>query len=197
MLQVKPINITANQSYFVPSVISASRGQALPDSLLLGIRMPVAQDSIVKAPAEFGESHKELEEAERPSKQLFTYVFKETYNGHGDDLDNTLEQRATFSPEIFFYVLLPPIIFHAGYSMRRKAFFDNLGAILAFAFVGTFISTIAIAVLVYGFAQFISASVSFKFFDMLYFGAIISATDPVTVLTIFQVNNHPSEKSVK
>ena len=56
--------------------------------------------------------------------------------------DDTIEENATFNPEIFFYVLLPPIIFHAGYSMRRKAFFDNLGAILAFALVGTMISTI-------------------------------------------------------
>ena len=83
--------------------------------------------------------------------------------------------------------MLPPIIFHAGYSMRRKAFFDNLGAILAFALVGTMISTIVIAFCAYGFAQFLTRSVSFKFSDMLLFGAIISATDPVTVLTIFHV----------
>jgi sodium/hydrogen exchanger-like protein 6/7 len=98
-----------------------------------------------------------------------------------------LEEKATFNPEIFFYILLPPIIFHEGYSMRKKAFFDNLGAILAFALFGTLISTIVIALVVYGFAQFISASISFKFVDFVYFGAIISATDPVTVLSIFQV----------
>ena len=98
------------------------------------------------------------------------------------------EEKATFNPEIFFYVLLPPIIFHAGYSMRKKAFFDNLGAILAFALLGTLISTAVIALTVYGFAQFLSTSVAFKFVDMVYFGAIISATDPVTVLAIFQVS---------
>ena len=44
-----------------------------------------------------------------------------------------------------------------------------------------------IAFCAYGFAQFLTRSVSFKFSDMLLFGAIISATDPVTVLTIFHV----------
>ena len=40
----------------------------------------------------------------------------------------------------------------------------------------------------YGFAQFITTTVAFKFLDFVYFGAIISATDPVTILTIFQVS---------
>ena len=41
----------------------------------------------------------------------------------------------------------------------------------------------------YGFAQFITTTVAFKFLDFVYFGAIISATDPVTILTIFQVSS--------
>ena len=101
-----------------------------------------------------------------------------------------MEEKATFNPELFFYLLLPPIIFHAGYSMRKKAFFDNLGAILTFALVGTIISTAVIAIIVYLFAQFITISVAFKFIDMVYFGAIISATDPVTILAIFNVSTY-------
>ena len=74
------------------------------------------------------------------------------------------------------------------YSMRKKAFFDNLGAILAFALIGTIISTLVIALFAYGVAQFVTTTVDFNFLDMLLFGAIISATDPVTVLTIFHVS---------
>ncbi len=101
--------------------------------------------------------------------------------------ESAVREKATFNSEIFFYVLLPPIIFHAGYGMRKRLFFDNLGAILAFALVGTVVSALVIAGVAYGFGLVISRKVDVKFVDALYFGSIVSATDPVTVLAIFQV----------
>ncbi|VDM05294.1 unnamed protein product [Schistocephalus solidus] len=94
--------------------------------------------------------------------------------------------RMTFNPEIFFNVILPPIIFSAGYSMKRKHFFKNFGAITMFALLGTLISAVAIAIICYGLSRLApSLSESLTFSDCIYFGSIISATDPVTVLAIF------------
>nr|XP_023653471.1 sodium/hydrogen exchanger 6-like isoform X1 [Paramormyrops kingsleyae] len=103
--------------------------------------------------------------------------------------DNEMLRKVTFDPEIFFNILLPPIIFHAGYSLKRRHFFRNIGSILAFAFVGTLISCFVIGLLMYGFVTLIARvgqlGGDFYFTDCLFFGAIVSATDPVTVLAIF------------
>ncbi|KAI0230723.1 Sodium/hydrogen exchanger 7 [Lamellibrachia satsuma] len=97
-----------------------------------------------------------------------------------------LEQKATFDPEVFFNVLLPPIIFNAGYSMRRKSFFKNFGAIMTYAFLGTLTSTFVIGAILFGVAQLLlPPSLGMGFNNCLLFGAIVSATDPVTVLAIF------------
>ena len=98
---------------------------------------------------------------------------------------NEIETKSSFNPEIFFYVLLPPIIFHAGYSMQKRYFFRNLGAILTYAFFGTTISCIATGSLIYGFNVWTGVTSDFDYAECLLFGALISATDPVTVLAIF------------
>ncbi|KAM8896767.1 sodium/hydrogen exchanger 6 isoform 2-T2 [Lycaon pictus] len=95
----------------------------------------------------------------------------------------------TFDPEVFFNILLPPIIFYAGYSLKRRHFFRNLGSILAYAFLGTAISCFVIGSIMYGCVTLMKVTGQlagdFYFTDCLLFGAIVSATDPVTVLAIF------------
>ncbi|KAH7444789.1 hypothetical protein KP509_02G091800 [Ceratopteris richardii] len=89
-----------------------------------------------------------------------------------------------FNNEFFFYFLLPPIIFESGWSLNLKPFFGNFGAICTFAFAGTLISTFGIGILMYLFGLF-KWTYSMPFLVCLSFGALISATDPVTVLSIF------------
>lgn len=91
-----------------------------------------------------------------------------------------------FSPEVFFFVLLPPIIFEAGYSLKRKDFFDNIGAITLYAMVGTMISTFVVG----GLSFYAARSGLIRNVDQenpmeaLLFGALISAVDPVATLSI-------------
>jgi len=46
--------------------------------------------------------------------------------------------------DVVYFALLPPIIFEAGFSMRKRGFFDNIGPILLYAVVGTMISTVRV-----------------------------------------------------
>ncbi len=49
--------------------------------------------------------------------------------------------------------LLPPIIFYAGLSVKKKQFFRNLGTIAAFGILGTYTAFALIALVLYGLAQ--------------------------------------------
>ena len=51
----------------------------------------------------------------------------------------------SFDPEVFFYVMLPPIIFDAGYALKRRLFIVNIVPILTFAIVGTLIATASLS----------------------------------------------------
>ncbi|KAL5701536.1 hypothetical protein ACHQM5_026862 [Ranunculus cassubicifolius] len=66
-----------------------------------------------------------------------------------------------------------------------KPFFANFGAIVTISIFGTFIASIVTGILVYlGGLSLIMYKLPFV--ECLMFGALISATDPVTVLSIFQ-----------
>uniref|UniRef100_A0AAY4EF64 Sodium/hydrogen exchanger n=1 Tax=Denticeps clupeoides TaxID=299321 RepID=A0AAY4EF64_9TELE len=125
------------------------------------------------------------------SGKFFEYTLKGEINSHEihNVEQNDMLRKVTFDPEVFFNILLPPIIFHAGYSLKKRHFFRNLGSIITYAFLGTAISCFVIGNLMYGVVKLMQAigqlTDKFYYTDCLFFGAIISATDPVTVLAIF------------
>ncbi|KAL0443093.1 UNVERIFIED_CONTAM: Sodium/hydrogen exchanger 6 [Sesamum latifolium] len=106
-----------------------------------------------------------------------------------------------FHEEFFFLFLLPPIILYpftrkyflnlvfvftqSGFSLQPKPFFSNFGAIVTFAIFGTFVASVVTGILVY-LAGVTYLIYKLPFVECLMFGALISATDPVTVLSIFQ-----------
>ncbi|KND92132.1 putative Na(+)/H(+) antiporter C15A10.06 [Tolypocladium ophioglossoides CBS 100239] len=98
----------------------------------------------------------------------------------GDSIRNLI----SFDYQIFFNLLLPPIILSSGYELHQANFFRNIGTILTFAFAGTFLSAVVIGLILWLFTL-LPGSLEMSFIDAISVGATLSATDPVTILAIF------------
>eukprot|EP00485_Elphidium_margaritaceum_P010460 CAMPEP_0202704216 /NCGR_PEP_ID=MMETSP1385-20130828/16931_1 /ASSEMBLY_ACC=CAM_ASM_000861 /TAXON_ID=933848 /ORGANISM="Elphidium margaritaceum" /LENGTH=707 /DNA_ID=CAMNT_0049362189 /DNA_START=45 /DNA_END=2168 /DNA_ORIENTATION=- len=91
-----------------------------------------------------------------------------------------------FDAEFFFYVLLPPIVFEAGYNLKRKHFFRNMTPILIYAVIGTVLScsVIGFGLYVLSFIGILPLFNDGNPLECLLFGALISAVDPVGTLSV-------------
>ncbi|QSZ34714.1 hypothetical protein DSL72_007569 [Monilinia vaccinii-corymbosi] len=98
---------------------------------------------------------------------------------------NSIQSLVSFNDQIFFNLLLPPIILASGYELHQANFFRNIGTILTFAFAGTFISAIVLGMVLWLYTRIPLDGVSMTFVDAISVGATLSATDPVTILAIF------------
>ena len=58
--------------------------------------------------------------------------------------------------DVFFFILLPLIIFATGYNMRREKFFENISNIIKFGVVGTLITFSIYSFLTYSFFYFVT-----------------------------------------
>lgn len=94
-------------------------------------------------------------------------------------------QSISFNYQFFFNLLLPPIILAAGYELHQANFFRNIGTILTFAFAGTFISALVLGTIIYLWTRIPLEGLEVSFVDAMSVGATLSATDPVTILAIF------------
>jgi len=91
----------------------------------------------------------------------------------------------SFDYQFFFNLLLPPIILASGYELHQGNFFRNIGTILTFAFAGTFISAVVLGVILWLWTRISPEGLDITFVEAMSVGATLSATDPVTILAIF------------
>ncbi|TYJ00928.1 hypothetical protein E1A91_A13G118900v1 [Gossypium mustelinum] len=95
-----------------------------------------------------------------------------------------------FSEDLFFIYLLPPIIFNAGFSVKKKQFFRNFITIMLFGAVGTLISWSIISFGVIKFFKEMDIG-SLEIGDFLAIGAIFAATDSVCTLQVLNQDETP------
>ncbi|KAL9624598.1 MAG: hypothetical protein Q9160_001263 [Pyrenula sp. 1 TL-2023] len=99
----------------------------------------------------------------------------------------SIQDSVSFDYQFFFNLLLPPIILASGYELHQANFFRHIGTILTFAFAGTFISAVALGVILYLWTRIPLDGLDITFVDAFSVGATLSATDPVTILAIFNL----------
>mmetsp|Transcript_34547 Transcript_34547/g.33752 ORF Transcript_34547/g.33752 Transcript_34547/m.33752 type:complete len:84 (+) Transcript_34547:188-439(+) len=55
----------------------------------------------------------------------------------------------SFDETYFFYFCLPPIVFSAGYNMKRKMFFENFNNVVLFGIISTIFQFLLFATFTY------------------------------------------------
>lgn len=93
------------------------------------------------------------------------------------------------TPELLFFVFLPILIFESAYNIKIRNIQENKFAISILAIVGLLISTFFIGFVGQWAFQFFGFNI--PLLVTLLFGAIISATDPVAVLSLFKEYGAP------
>ncbi|XP_020523428.1 sodium/hydrogen exchanger 3 isoform X2 [Amborella trichopoda] len=88
-----------------------------------------------------------------------------------------------FDEDLFFIYLLPPIIFNAGFQIKKKRFFQNIVAIVLFGVVGVFISSTVISAGSWWLFPKLGL-LGLRVRDYLALGAIFSSTDTVCSLQV-------------
>ncbi|EAL91973.1 hypothetical protein KXW98_008519 [Aspergillus fumigatus] len=101
--------------------------------------------------------------------------------------ESPIQDSVTFDYQFFFNLLLPPIILASGYELHQANFFRNIGTILTFAFAGTFISAIVLGLVLFIWTRIPLDGLNISFVEAISVGATLSATDPVTILAIFNI----------
>jgi CPA1 family monovalent cation:H+ antiporter len=98
------------------------------------------------------------------------------------------------SPEIILGLLVTPLIFEAAFHLNWKDLQRDLLLILALAIPGVIFTTVLVGVIIY--AETYIAGTAMNFQIALIFGAMMAATDPVSVVALFRSLGVPKRLQV-
>lgn len=114
--------------------------------------------------------------------------------------DNRFSAFPKFTANLFFNILLPPIIFDSALSLYNKEFLAEFASVVIFAVFGTLFNVFAVGYSLYGLSSSgiigtfetvntttgLSVEHQLQPIECLIFSSLISAVDPVAVLAIFE-----------
>eukprot|EP01039_Chlorochromonas_danica_P006175 gene6175-6809_t len=102
-------------------------------------------------------------------------------------------QTIAFNQTFFFYLVLPPVIFSAGFGMKKKRFFQHLHLILYYGVLGTIMNFLLIA---YGVRLYpvllggeVGGGMAWK--ECFLLAAVLCGTDEVSALSIVPIKSFP------
>lgn len=93
------------------------------------------------------------------------------------------------SPDVILFVFLPTLIFESAFNLDARQLRDNIKPILLLAVPGLLLSTLMIGAIMH-----YAAGISFP--AALLLGAILSATDPVAVISLFKQLGAPQRLTI-
>ena len=107
-----------------------------------------------------------------------------------------------FQENLFFYYLLPPIIFAEGFNMKRQRFFQNAGYVSLFGILGTIICFSVNAICAYYFSQWgiiedvYGNDVTLTIKDVFLLGSVLSASDTVAAISVITDEDAPKARAI-
>ncbi len=96
-------------------------------------------------------------------------------------------EETGFGKELIFFVMLPPLLFQGALHMELSRLLQHFWPILTFAVAGVVISTFVVGGIFYWVGGVSSVMIA------LLFGALITPTDPVSVLALFRECRVPDD----
>ena len=101
----------------------------------------------------------------------------------------------TLTPNLIFHVLLPPLLFEAAFNLNFHELKENIKPVLTYAVFGVIVAVFVTGFLLHSTFSLLHLHDSVPFMAALLFGAVISSTDPISVLAIFKELGVPKRLS--